>query len=124
VLFSQSGNATWRLDPVATGGYLLDMAEMKTVGVKELKDNLSAYLREVRRGVRILVSDRSVVIAELREPGTSYGADESLHPLLEEWVRKGLVRLPTRPKTKMPPSPLRLPNGTATRLLDEERGDR
>lgn len=100
------------------------MAEIKTVGVKELKDNLSAYLREVRRGVRILVSDRSVVVAELREPGAAYGSDAAFHPILEEWVRKGLVTLPTRPKMKMPASPLKLPDGTARRLLDEERGDR
>lgn len=100
------------------------MPAIKTVGVKELKNNLSAYLREVRRGVRILVSDRNVVIAELREPGAAYDADASLHPLLEEWVRRGLVTLPTRPKGKMPPSPLELPTGTALRVLDEDRGDR
>ena len=32
---------------------------MKTVGIKDLKNNLSAYLRDVKRGTRILVSDRN-----------------------------------------------------------------
>jgi len=38
------------------------------VGVKELKNRLSAYLREVRGGTVILVTDRENVVAELREP--------------------------------------------------------
>jgi len=100
------------------------MAEIKTVGIKELKNNLSAYLRDVRRGVRILVSDRNLVVAELREPGAAYGPDESLDPIVEEWVRKGLVTLPTRPKTKLPPPSAGLPLETILRALAEERGDR
>jgi hypothetical protein len=44
------------------------MAEVKTVGVRELKNKLSAYLREVRAGVRMLVSGRDTVVAELHEP--------------------------------------------------------
>lgn len=36
---------------------MVGMAELKTVGVRELKNKLSAYLREVRTGVRVLVSD-------------------------------------------------------------------
>ncbi len=31
---------------VATGSYILVMREIKTVGIKALKDNLSSYLRE------------------------------------------------------------------------------
>jgi prevent-host-death family protein len=42
------------------------MSKVKTVGVKELKNKLSAYLREVRSGDRILVTDHATVIAELR----------------------------------------------------------
>ena len=48
------------------------MGSLKTVGIKELKNNLSAYLREVRRGTRVLVSDRNSVVAELHEPRAGY----------------------------------------------------
>ncbi len=39
---------------------------MKAVGIKQLKARLSEYLREVRRGETLLVTDRDEVIAELR----------------------------------------------------------
>lgn len=100
------------------------MAEIKTVGIKELKNNLSAYLRDVRRGVRILVTDRSDVVAELHEPGATYSVSGDLHPQLEAWVRAGDVTLPTRPKGRLPDPPVHMPDGTARALLDEDREER
>jgi len=100
------------------------MGELKTVGVKELKNNLSAYLREVRRGTRVLVSDRNRVVAELHEPGSGYAVGESLDPRLAEWIDAGIVRPPTTTKTGLPVSPVRLEEGIAVRLLDEDRGGR
>jgi antitoxin (DNA-binding transcriptional repressor) of toxin-antitoxin stability system len=41
---------------------------MKAVAVRELKNRLSAYLREVARGEVVLVTDRGRVVAELRRP--------------------------------------------------------
>jgi antitoxin (DNA-binding transcriptional repressor) of toxin-antitoxin stability system len=41
---------------------------MKTVGVRELKNRLSEYLREVRRGESVLVTDRGDVVAEFSPP--------------------------------------------------------
>jgi len=41
---------------------------MKAVGVRELKNRLSEYLRLVRKGEKILVTDRGEVVAELRQP--------------------------------------------------------
>jgi antitoxin (DNA-binding transcriptional repressor) of toxin-antitoxin stability system len=100
------------------------MAKSKTVGIKELKNNLSAYLREVRRGTRVLVSDRGEVVAELREPGAVHATEADENPVLAAWVRAGIVTLPTRPKTRMRRSPVRLPKGTGARLLEEDRRDR
>ena len=100
------------------------MAGRKTVGIKELKNNLSAYLREVRRGTRVLVSDRDEVVAELHEPGAAYETEEAPNPVLAAWVRAGIVTLPKRPKVPMQKSPVRLAKGTAARLLDEGRRDR
>jgi antitoxin (DNA-binding transcriptional repressor) of toxin-antitoxin stability system len=42
---------------------------MKTVGVRELKNRLSEYLRQVRSGQSVLVTDRGEVIAEFSPPG-------------------------------------------------------
>ncbi len=99
------------------------MAERKIVGIKDLKNNLSAYLREVRRGTRVLVSDRNEVVAELHEPGAVYAMAEGGNRLLASWARSGIVTLPTRAKTPVRKSPIRLPKGTAARLLDEDRGE-
>jgi hypothetical protein len=99
------------------------MGDLKTVGVKELKNNLSAYLREVRRGTRVLVSDRNRVVAELHEPGSGYAVDDPIDPKLIEWINAGVVTPPTVRKMKLPASPVRLGEGTAERLLDEDRGE-
>lgn len=99
------------------------MGDLKTVGVKELKNKLSAYLRDVRRGVRVLVSDRNRIVAELHEPGVQYGADEKVDPVLATWIEAGVVTLPSRPKEPLPNSPVRLPDGTSRRLLDQDRGE-
>ncbi len=44
---------------------------MQAVAIKELKNRLSAYLREVARGEVVLVTDRGRVVAELRRPVTT-----------------------------------------------------
>ncbi len=100
------------------------MANRKTVGIKDLKNNLSAYLREVRKGTRVYVSDREQIVAELHEPGAVYTADEDPNPVLAAWARAGIVTLPKRPIAPVSKSPARLPKGTAARFLDEDRRDR
>ena len=97
--------------------------EIKTVGVKELKNNLSAYLREVRRGTRLLVTDRDRVVAEICEPGSRYEAGTSTNPLLEEWARQGRVMLPTRAKAPLERTGLKFPAGTAERWIREDRDE-
>ena len=44
---------------------------MKTVGLRELKNRLAAYIREVRAGEGVLVTDRGEVVAELVPPGAA-----------------------------------------------------
>lgn len=97
------------------------MKRLKTVGVKELKNNLSAYLREVRGGATVLVTDRNSIVAELHEPYGRTVLSESANPLLIEWAESGLVLLPAAGKKPLPISPVKLPDGTSTRLLELER---
>ena len=98
------------------------MAAIKTVGVKDLKNRLSEYLREVRGGAVVLVTDRGTVVAELREPSMHRqpGRDYSL---LEEWSADGSVHLPLGRRTSPPVSQVILPDGTARRLLDLDRSE-
>jgi antitoxin (DNA-binding transcriptional repressor) of toxin-antitoxin stability system len=95
---------------------------MKAVGVRELKNRLSEYLRLVRNGEEILVTDRGEVVAELRQPSPRVTLP---YPALLEAVRQGRARLglPNRPDLYPPLGPVAAP-GTAAKLLDDERGER
>lgn len=95
---------------------------MKAVAVKELKNRLSAYLREVARGERVLVTDRGRVVAELRPPSV-----EALPPVAEQALERlhadGAV-IPGLPQDREAyrRSRVRL-RGSSQALLDAERGD-
>jgi len=96
---------------------------MVSVGVRELKNRLSEYLRMVRRGEAILVTDRGEPVAELRQPSSAFHT--AAYPELERRARVGKVRLGAPNRSDLYPSlPSPLPPGTARRLLDEERGER
>lgn len=96
---------------------------MKEVGIRELKNRLSEYVRLVRSGEVVMVTDRGEVVAELRPPGGGPGAGE--YPALADLARRGQIRLgePNRPGL-YPALPAVTRPGTAARLLDEERGER
>ncbi len=99
-------------------------AEMKAVGIRELKSRLSEYVRLASSGEVILVTDRGVVVAELRQPYTPMNT-ELPYPGLVELVRKGKARLglPNDPELYTRRT-VQTEAGTAIRLLDQERGDR
>ncbi|MCZ6726232.1 MAG: type II toxin-antitoxin system prevent-host-death family antitoxin [Acidobacteria bacterium] len=93
---------------------------MKAVGIRELKNRLSEYVRMVRSGEEILVTDRGEVVAELREPRVQA---ESPYPALVSCARQGKVRLgaANRPDLYSAVEPVLAP-GEAAKFLDEERG--
>ncbi len=98
---------------------------MKTVGVRELKNRLSEYLRQVRSGEGVLVTDRGEVIAELTPPGERT-LDLSVPPGLRALAKRGLLTLGTPGDVRSYPSLPRRRSGkkTSAQLLDAERGDR
>lgn len=53
---------------------------METVGIKELKNNLSRYLKKVKSGERIIVTDRKKEVALIT-------------PLIKEPVEEEILRL-------------------------------
>ena len=96
---------------------------MISVGIRELKNRLSEYLRMVRRGEQVLVTDRGETVAELRQPLSL--PEATAYPELVRRARSGKVRLGAPNRADLYPRiPRSLPSGTARRLLDEERGDR
>jgi antitoxin (DNA-binding transcriptional repressor) of toxin-antitoxin stability system len=95
---------------------------MRVVGVRELKNRLSEYLRAVKRGERVLVTDRGQVIAELREPAAY--PEQSVPPGLAAMVRDNALQVGL-PNTAdaYPPQPPRVADGTAAQVIDELRGE-
>ena len=86
-----------------------------TVGIAELRQNLSEYLRRVERGERLVVTDRNRPVAELGPPPAS--GDR-----LDRLIAEGKV---SRPLRRGLPEPLELQGDprALTIALDEIRGD-
>ena len=97
---------------------------MRTVGLRELKNRLSHYVRQVRAGHEIQVTDRGEVVAELVPPRPAAPSADA-RKRLADLARRGLVRLgkPNDPRVYRR-LPRLAPPGTVQRLLDEERGER
>jgi len=100
---------------------------MKAVGVKQLKARLSEYLRLVKGGETVLVTDREEVVAELRPARRRLPATGELEDILDSLAESGQITRASIPKKKgwtWKVRGLGLPEGTAQRLLDELRADR
>lgn len=89
-----------------------------SVGVRELRQNLSVYLDQVKQGVAMQVTERGRVVAVL----TPMPATASRYDIL---IAQGLITPATRSIRDLPP-PRRLPPGSpsSSEILDELREDR
>lgn len=110
------------VDNVDTRGYI---DEMRTVGIRELKNSLSEYIRRIRAGETVLVTDRGEIVAELCAPGANR-VDPAVPPALAALARRGLATLGSgaSPELYRPLPRPRRGRVTAARLLNEERGSR
>jgi prevent-host-death family protein len=88
----------------------------ETVGVAELRQNLSKYLRRVARGERLVVTDRNRPVAELG-PVSRGGT-------LERLIAEGKVAPLSRPARDFRPVKLPVDGMTLSDALEEIRGDR
>jgi prevent-host-death family protein len=88
-----------------------------TVGVRELRQNLSVYLRQVQGGRRLIVTERNRPVAELVPLGRE-------HPGLRRLVDEGRVVPPERTDS-LDFSPVSLGGDRpATEALEAVRGER
>ena len=102
---------------------------MKAVGIKALKDNLSKYLRLVRSGETVWVTDRDEVIAEIHKPTIPVpGRVTVWETFINRETRNGSVK---RAIAGNPPSLSLLLEGPGEgeaidleKLIDEVRSDR
>jgi len=97
---------------------------MISVGIRELKARLGAYVQQARAGEVIVVTDRGRPVAEMRatEP---MGAGRSAAQRYQDAVAAGSLRPPARPgdRSWLEGPSAGLPAGTAAELLDAERSE-
>jgi len=90
-------------------------------GIRELKDNLSRYIRRIEAGERVVVTAHGRVVAELVPPRA---ASRSQRSEFDRLVASGTITPPVEDGDPLEGSPeIRLPRGTATALIDSDRGE-
>lgn len=91
-------------------------------GIRELRDNLSRYIRRIEAGERIAVTAHGRVVAELVPPGRAGGA--SPRSRWDELIAAGTLHPPIETGDPFEDWPdIRLPPGTAAELIDSDRGE-
>ena len=91
---------------------------MITVGVKELKNNLSRYLSQVKKGDDLLITERGRPVARIvREDPKNVSVRVALRPLIE----KGLITLPARMIDRQVPSPVQVAGKSVSEMVIGDR---
>jgi prevent-host-death family protein len=96
---------------------------MKAVGIRELKAKLSEYIRLIKAGEDILVTDRGEVVAEIR-PARKKLIDPKEDQGLQSLARQGCLSLGGQNNPKAYLELSKLTETPSSQLLDEERGSR
>lgn len=90
-------------------------------GVRELKDNLSRYIRRIEAGERVVVTAHGRAVAELIPPATSRPAVAGQFARL---IASGVITPPIEGGDPLEGCPeIRLPRGAASALIDSDRGE-
>ena len=92
---------------------------MSIVGIKELKNRLTQYLRRTKEGEKIVITERGkpiAVIFSTKEPLPS----SSVEIKLAELAREGIIRLPQKKFLKKVPS-IKISGASISDTLLEDR---
>ena len=91
---------------------------MISAGIKELKNNLSRYLSQVKKGEDILVTERGKAIARIIKEDSK---DLHLREVLSPLIVKGLVKLPSQKLDREISPPVKLPGKPVSDIVIEDR---
>ncbi len=94
---------------------------MRTVGARELKNRLGSYLRQVRNGATLVVTDRGRPVAELR-PVTPVAGSEAA--ALASLAAEGLVAPPTSRSLVRAYQPLEIEGESLSEAIIADRRER
>ena len=91
---------------------------MITVGIKEIRNNLSRYLARVKSGEEVQITERGKPIARIiKETQGKKSIGEALGPL----IGKGLITLPTRSIRRNQIIPEEVPGKPVSEIVIKDR---
>lgn len=92
---------------------------MKKVGSRELKNRMGRYMREVKGGLSLAITERGEHVATL-SPKTKEQKEENLNELLDQLEKQGLIRRGRGKLTKF--RAVKNRGKLASRMVIEDRG--
>jgi prevent-host-death family protein len=92
---------------------------MVRVGSRELKNRLGRYLRAVRQGKTLIITDRGKAVAKLSPPDDQPDSAPTLDEVLDGLVGHGLLHRGKKPFGKFKPLPSR--GRPASEMIIEDR---
>jgi len=91
-----------------------------SIGIRELKNRLSEFIRIVQTGERVLVTGRGSVVAKLWEPSSL--ENEAVPAGVAELTRRGHLALASTRKARYPKLPRLKPGPTAKERAEQAHG--
>ncbi len=92
---------------------------MQRVGSREFKNRLGRYLRAVRQGQTLLITDRGEPVAKVCPPEQENDSQATFADVLKKLEAEGKIRLPKRPLRKFRAVPSRAK--PASQMIIEDR---
>lgn len=92
---------------------------MKTVGSREFKNRMGRYMKAVRQGQSLLLTDRGKPVAKVVPPDPELAPEPTLMDVLRRLEAEGKIRLARRPLGKFRPIPSR--GKSASDMILEDR---
>lgn len=93
---------------------------MISVGVRELKNNLSRFLRSVKAGEEVVITDRGKPVARIVRERRE--RPDSVEEALQCMEAEGLITRATKPLRKNIPMPPKVPGKPLSEIVIEDRG--
>jgi prevent-host-death family protein len=90
------------------------MMPQKTIGIRELKGQLSSHIKEVREGATLVITDRGQPVARLVPVAT--GLAEKVQSMLDSGIASWSGQ---KPSSDLPRVPVRGPKTLAELLLED-----
>ena len=91
---------------------------MINAGIKEVKNNLSRLIAQVKKGEEILITDRGKPVARIVQEKPD---KQSIHQVLGTLAQKGLVVLPSRNILRTNISPVTINGKNVSEMVIEDR---